>query len=166
MIEEFKKFIVRGNLLDMAIGFTVGAAFTTVARSLVDDVIMPVVGMLIGRVDFQDFFLVLDPGQGQPPFATIEQAQEVGAVTLNYGRFVNNILALVLVAVVMFFIIRAMNRLHDELTDDEGRNDDAPQEPDNKKCRFCRTTIPFRAVRCPHCTSDLARSEPAAADPA
>lgn len=155
MFQEFKKFIVRGNLVDMTIGFTVGAAFTTVAKSLVTDVIMPIVGLAIGRVDFEDFFLVLHPGQGTPPYPTIEQAQAAGAVTLNYGLFINNVIALLLVAVVMFLIIRSMNRLRDELQDDDGKDDDAPAEPDNKKCRYCRTAIPFRAVRCPNCTSEL-----------
>lgn len=155
MLQEFKKFIVRGNLVDMAIGFTVGAAFTTVAKSLVDDVIMPVVGLAIGRVDFEDFFVVLDPGQGTPPYLTIEQAEAAGAVTLNYGLFINNLIALLLVALVMFAIIRGMNRLQDELQDDDGKDDSAPEEPDNKKCRYCRTAIPYRATRCPNCTSDL-----------
>lgn len=155
MIQEFKKFLVRGNLADMAIAFTVGAAFTTVAKSIVDDLVMPVVGLVIGRVDFRDFFLVLDPGEGARPFHTIEQAQDAGAVTLNYGLFVNNLLALLMVGVVMFFVIRAINRLNDQLADDDGKDDLAPEEPDNKKCRYCRTAIPYRASRCPNCTSDL-----------
>ena len=155
MMEEFKKFIVRGNLADMAIGFTVGAAFTTVAKSLVDDLVMPVVGLVIGRVDFEDFFVVLHPGEGTPPFNTIDQAREAGAVTLNYGLFTNNLIALFMVGVVMFFAIRGINRLNDRLEDDDGLDDVAPDEPDNKKCRYCRTTIPFRASRCPNCTSVL-----------
>ena len=156
MMEEFKKFIMRGSLVDLAIGFTVGAAFTTVAKSLVDDVLMPVAGLLIGRVDFEDFFLVLNPGDGTPPFNTIAQAQEVGAVTLNYGVFINNLVTLLMVGAVMFLLIRSMNKLQDELQDDEGANDHAPQEPDNKKCVYCRSTIAYRAVRCPNCTSELA----------
>ncbi|NNF07665.1 MAG: large conductance mechanosensitive channel protein MscL [Candidatus Eisenbacteria bacterium] len=152
---DFKKFVLRGNLVDMAIGFTVGAAFTTVAKSLVNDVIMPVVGLAIGRVDFEDLFWVLDAGTGTPPYTTVEQAQKAGAVTLNYGVFINNLIALLLVALVMFLVIRSMNRIQDEFEDDEGTNDDAPKEPDNKKCKFCRSTIHFRAVRCPHCTSEL-----------
>jgi len=155
MLTEFKKFILRGNLVDLAIGFTVGAAFTSVAKSLVDDVIMPVVGLAIGRVDFEDFFLVLDPGQGTPPFNTIQQAQDMGAVTLNYGLFVNNLITLSIVGIVMFLLIRTMNRLQDELVDDEGTSDHAPEEPDNKKCVFCRSTIPYRAIRCPARTSEL-----------
>lgn len=155
IVQEFKKFALRGNLVDMAIGFTVGAAFTTVAKSLVDDVIMPVVGLLIGRVDFEDFFLVLDAGEGTRPFLTLEDAQAAGAVTLNYGVFINNCLALTIVALAMFFVIRWMNRLRDKVPDSSGKDDDAPAEPDDKKCDYCRTTIPYRATRCPACTSQL-----------
>lgn len=161
LAQEFKKFALRGNLVDMAIGFTVGAAFTTVAKSLVDDVIMPVVGLIIGRVDFEDFFLVLDAGEGTGPYHTIEQAQAAGAVTLNYGVFINNCLALAIVALAMFFVIRGMNRMRDQVPDSSGKDDDAPSEPDDKKCDFCRSTIPYRATRCPACTSML--DEPAEA---
>ena len=164
-LDQFKKFILRGNLVDLAIGFTVGAAFTTVARSLVDDIIMPVVGLVIGRVDFADFFLVLDPGAGSPPFLTIEGAREVGAVTLNYGLFINHIITLGIVGGTMYLLIRFVNRLHDSVKDDAGSDDDAPEEPDNKKCMYCRTAIPYRAVRCPACTSTLpGRSEDTPAD--
>lgn len=155
MINEFKKFITRGNLADMALGFTVGAAFTGVARSLVDDLVMPVVGVLIGNVDFQDYFLVLSPGSGSPPFVTLEQANAAGATTLNYGLFINNVIALVIVGLAMFFAIRSLNRLRDEFVDDDGMDDVAPSEPDLKKCRYCRTMIPYRATKCPNCTSDL-----------
>ena len=161
-VQEFKKFALRGNLADMAIGFTVGAAFTTVAKSLVTDIIMPVVGLAIGRVDFEDFFLVLAAGDSPGPYNTIEQAQAAGAVTLNYGLFVNNILALTIVAFVMFLVIRGMNRLRDHVPDDKGKTDHAPSEPDEKKCNFCRSTIPYRASRCPACTSQL--KEPALVD--
>ena len=166
MGSEFKKFIMRGNLVDLAIGFTVGAAFTTVAESLVNDIIMPVVGLLIGQVDFEDFFLVLNPGEGTPPYNTIELAQEAGAVTLNYGVFINNLLTLMIVGLVMFFLIRSYNRLQDGLADDEGKSDQAPSEPDNKKCRYCRSTIAYRAIRCPNCTSKLPMppQEPATPD--
>ena len=155
MYAEFKKFILRGNLVDLAIGFTVGAAFSTVARSLVDDIIMPVVGLLIGEVDFEDFFLVLKAGDPSPPYATIELAQAAGAVTLNYGIFINNLLTLLIVGLAMFIVIRTVNRVYDELPDDAGKDDQAPTEPDNKKCIYCRSTIPFRATRCPQCTSEL-----------
>lgn len=122
---------------------------------MVDDLVMPAVGFLLGDVDFGDLFLVLDPGAGPGGYATLQQAQAAGAVTVNYGRFLNSAIALLLVAVVMFVIIRAINRLQDRLEDDRGSDDDVPEEPDNKKCVFCRSTIHYRAVRCPFCTSEL-----------
>jgi large conductance mechanosensitive channel len=159
IIQEFKKFTLRGNMLDLAIGFTVGAAFTTVVKSLVADVIMPPIGLLTGDADFADHFLVLsDPPNVAIPeggFQTLKAAQEAGAVTLNYGSFFNSCLALFIVAVAMFLIIRAANRLDEQL--DEAFGDDAPveDEPTEKKCEHCRTTIAFRATRCPNCTSHL-----------
>lgn len=154
MVQEFKKFIVRGSLVDLAIGFTVGAAFTAVAKSLVSDVLMPVVGLIVGRVDFKDLFIVLEANPGED-YPTVDAAQAAGAVTLNYGIFVNNVIALVLVGLVMFFIIRGVNRLRDGVADDDGKTDQRPSEPDDKKCRFCRSTVPYRAIRCPFCTSEL-----------
>jgi large conductance mechanosensitive channel len=162
IVEEFQKFVLRGNIVDLAIGFTVGAAFTTAVRSMVEDLIMPAVGVVLGDVDFGDLFLVLDPGTGPGGYRTLAQAEAAGAVTLNYGLFLNSAIALLLVALVMFAIIRAVNRLLDRLEDDRGRDDDAPEEPDNKKCMFCRSTIHYRAVRCPYCTSALAAAEGAA----
>ncbi len=153
--QEFRKFILRGNIVDLAIGFTVGAAFTASVRSMVDDLVMPAVGWVLGDVDFGDLFLVLNPGVGPGDFETLAQAEAAGAVTIAYGQFLNSLLALLLVALVMFVIIRAMNRLHDGLADDRGRDDEAPAEPDNKKCMYCRSTIHYRAVRCPYCTSEL-----------
>jgi len=159
--KEFRKFIMRGNLVDLAIGFTVGAAFTTVAKSLVSDIIMPPVGLLLGGVDFKDLFWVLREGEAAaPPYATIEAAQAAGAVTLNYGVFINNMLALLIVAIVMFLVIRAVNRIDDAL-EREMEAPAAPEEPTEKKCPFCRSTIAYRATRCPQCTSQLEAAEPA-----
>ena len=156
MFQEFKKFIIRGNLADLTIGFTVGAAFTTVAKSLVGDIIMPVAGLLVGRLDFKDMFLVLKAGaEGGRDFLTVEAAQKAGAVTLNYGIFINNLIALILVGLVMFFVVRGVNHLKDGITDDDGNHDEKPAEPDDKKCRYCRSTIAYRATRCPFCTSEL-----------
>ena len=165
IIQDFKKFTLRGNMLDLAIGFTVGAAFTTLVKSLVSDVIMPPIGLVTGGADFADHFWVLsEPPSGEIPeggFATLQAAQEAGAVTLNYGVFLNNCLALLIVAIAMFLIIRAANRIDEEL--DEAFGEDAPEEePTEKKCQYCRTTIAYRATRCPHCTSHLeAASAPA-----
>jgi large conductance mechanosensitive channel len=153
IVDEFKKFALRGNMLDMAVGFTVGAAFSTVAKSLVDDIIMPPVGLLLGRADFADLFVVLS-GPERSSFASLQAAQEAGAVTLNYGRFINNCLALFLVALAMFLVIRAINRL-DATLDTAFGGDRPAAEPTHKKCPFCVSTIPFRAVRCPECTSEL-----------
>lgn len=155
IIQEFRKFILRGNIVDLAIGFTVGAAFTASVRSMVEDLIMPAVGWMVGDVDFGDLFFVLDPGGGSGGFETLAQAEAAGAVTIAYGQFLNSLIALLLVAVVMFVIIRGVNRLHDRLEDDRGRDDEAPAEPDNKKCTYCRSTIHYRAVRCAYCTSEL-----------
>lgn len=154
-IEAFKKFILRGNLADMAIGFTVGAAFTTVAKSLVNDVIMPVVGLMTGKADFSDLYWLLREGPEEPaPYLTLADAQAAGAVTLNYGQFVNSVVALFLVAGVMFILIRMVNRLDAEL-DEPFVEKKESGEPENKKCPDCRTSIPYRAVRCPNCTSHL-----------
>lgn len=150
---EFKAFILRGNLTEIAIGFTVGAAFTTVAKSLVSDIIMPVVGLAIGSVDFKDMFLVLSP---RPPavYPTLEAAQKAGAVTLNYGLFINSLIALLLVALVMFMLVRMINRLHD-VKDGISKNAEKIPEPANKTCPYCCSSIADQATRCPNCTSEL-----------
>ncbi|TWT49320.1 Large-conductance mechanosensitive channel [Rubripirellula amarantea] len=158
IIDDFKKFALRGNMVDLAIGFTVGSAFTTVVKSLVNDVIMPPIGMVTGNADFSDLFWVIQMPDGveRPSggFQTLQAAQDAGAVTLNYGQFFNNCLALLIVAMAMFAIIRLVNRLDDQL--DEAFGDKPPaSEPTEKKCDFCRTTIAYRASRCPNCTSEL-----------
>ncbi|RMF42319.1 MAG: large conductance mechanosensitive channel protein MscL [Planctomycetota bacterium] len=156
VINEFQKFILRGNLVDMAIGFTVGAAFTSVAKSLVNNLIMPPVGLLLGGADFSDLFIVLRPGSEElPPYSTLKEAQEAGAVTLNYGLFINDTIALLIVAAVMFFLIRAINRIDEALDARLGTEKPAADVPSTKKCPFCRETIAYLAIRCPHCTSEL-----------
>lgn len=157
-IAEFKKFALRGNLIDLAIGFTVGAAFSTLARSLVDDIIMPPLGLLLGQTDFSDAFLVLRAGEGAaPPYASLEAARVAGATTLNYGRFLTNTLTLLLIALSMFLVIRAINRLGERIRDEFGQADEpaAPSDPETKKCAYCRQAVSYRASRCPHCTSFL-----------
>ncbi len=159
MLQEFKKFAMRGNLVDMAIGFTVGAAFTTVAKSVVNDLIMPIVGLLTGGADFADLFWLMKEGEkASPPYETLHAAQQAGAVTLNYGVFFNSVIAFLLVALVMFGIVRSMNRVEAKLEAEFGEDAAKPEEPDHKKCRFCRTQIPFKATRCPNCTSDLKKT--------
>lgn len=148
MIKEFKEFVARGSVVDMAVGIAVGAAFGAIAKSLVDDVIMPVVGLALSDVEFSDLFHVLRAGEPGPPYATLAAAQEAGAVTVNYGLFINSIITFLIIAFAIFLMIRAINRVR--------REDEAPAaEPTEKDCPFCATGIPIAATRCPHCTSQL-----------
>jgi large conductance mechanosensitive channel len=147
MLKEFKAFVLRGNVLDLAVGIIIGGAFGTIVKSLVDDVIMPPIGLLLGNVDFTNLFLLLKPGpKAPPPYPTLADAQAAGAVTINYGVFLTNLVTFVIVAFAVFLIIRAVNRL---------RPPEAAAAPATKECPYCRTAIPIPAVRCPHCTSDL-----------
>jgi large conductance mechanosensitive channel len=156
LLNEFKKFAMRGSIVDLAIGFTVGAAFNTIAKSLVDDILMPPIGLLMGRADFADLFLVLKEGpEVPPPYRTFAAAKSAGAVTLNYGAFINSIVAFLIVALAMFLIIRSLNRIDEELDEHFGESKVQPEEPTVKKCHFCRSTIAYRAIRCPNCTSNL-----------
>ena len=158
ILEEFKKFAMRGNLVDLASGFTVGAAFSTVAKSLVNDVIMPPIGLLLGGMDFSDLYWVLKEGdQPLAPDATLATAESAGAVTLNYGVFINNVIALLLVAVVMFLLIRMMNKLDEALEDDKPSAKTKDATPANKKCPYCKETIVYEATRCKFCTSELSQ---------
>lgn len=150
MLKEFKEFALRGNVVDMAIGILIGGAFTPIAKSLVDDVIMPPIGLLLGRVNFDDLFVVLREGSAPAPYASLEAAREVGAVTINYGVFVNTLLTFLIVAWAAFMIVKGMNRLRRA---EEGA---APEEPTTKSCPHCQSTIPIKATRCPQCTSELA----------
>ena len=111
MLKEFKNFAMRGNVIDMAVGIIVGASFGTIVKSLVDDVIMPPIGLLLGNVDFSDLFIVLKEGATAAPYATVEAAKEAGAVTLNYGMFINNVVSFLIVAFAVFLLIRAINRM-------------------------------------------------------
>jgi large conductance mechanosensitive channel len=162
VVGEFKKFAMRGSIVDLAIGFTVGTAFTTVARSLVDDLLMPPIGLLLGQADFTDLFLVLQAGSEPGPYKTLDAAQESGAVVLAYGSFINSVVAFLIVAVAMFLIIRSLNRIEEELDERFGEEEIVLEKPSLKKCRFCWSTIPDRAVRCPHCTSRLDTGGPIA----
>jgi large conductance mechanosensitive channel len=145
MLDEFKKFILRGNVLDLAVGIIIGAAFGTIVKSLVDDVIMPPIGLLLGGIDFSALMWVLKPGSPPPPYATPALAKEAGAVTINYGLFINNVITFLIVAFVVFLLVKAVNRLYPK-----------PEAPlVNKACPFCATNIPLAATRCPNCTSAL-----------
>lgn len=149
MFDEFRTFVQRGSLVDMAIGIAVGTAFATIAQSLVTDIVMPPVGLLLGGVEFEDLFWLLREGDPAAPYITVQAAQEAGAVTVNYGIFINNVLAFIVIALVFFMVIRTVNRLR------EKGEPGTPAEPETKTCPFCVHTIPLRASRCPQCTSEL-----------
>jgi large conductance mechanosensitive channel len=147
MFKEFKKFALRGNVMDMAVGIIIGSAFTTIVKSAVDDIIMPPVGLMLGGVDFSDLYVLLKAGDPAGPYAALQDAQAAGAVTINYGLFINAIISFLIVAFVLFLVVRGMNRLK--------RKEETPAEPTTKECPHCFTTIPIQATRCPHCTSQL-----------
>lgn len=146
MFAEFKKFIMRGNALDLAVGVVIGAAFGSIVTSLVNDLIMPPLGLLLGSVDFKDLFVVLKEGATAAPYLTMAQAQEAGAVTWNYGAFVNTIVQFLIVGVAIFLVVRAMNRVQGPAV--------APPST-TRGCPFCTSQVALAATRCPHCTSTL-----------
>lgn len=145
MLKEFKEFAMRGNVLDMAIGIIIGAAFGKIITSFVNDILMPPIGLLLGGLDFSNLFITLRGDH----FASLADAQAAGAVTLNYGVFINTIVDFIIVAFAIFLLIRQVNRLQ--------RAEEAtpPPEPTEKECPYCFTAIPIKATRCPNCTSEL-----------
>ena len=148
MWNDFKAFIMRGNVLDLAVGVIIGAAFGTVVKSLVDDVIMPPIGLAIGGVDFSNLFVVLKEGAtNASPYASLADAKAAGAVTLNYGAFVNTIITFLIIALAVFMLVRIVSKLQKQ---------PAAPPPDTKPCPQCATAIPIAAKRCPNCTSQLA----------
>lgn len=148
MLKEFKDFAMRGNVVDMAVGIVIGAAFGGIVKSLVADVLMPPIGLLLGNVDFGDLFVVLKEGTTPGPFATLAAAKAAGAVTLNFGLLINTVVNFLIVALAIFFVVRGLNRLK--------KQEEAPAaEPTTKECPQCFSSIPIRAVRCAHCTSEL-----------
>ncbi len=149
MLKEFKEFVMRGNVVDMAVGIIIGAAFGTIISSLVADVLMPPIGLLLGNVDFANLFIVLKEGAKAPgPYASLAAAKAAGAVTINYGFFINTIISFVIVAFAVFLLVRSINRLK--------RQEEAPPAvPTTKECPYCVSAVPIKATRCPHCTSEL-----------
>jgi len=149
MLKEFKKFVMRGNVVDMAVGIIIGAAFGTIVKSLVTDIIMPPIGLLLGNVDFANLFTVLKEGAtAAGPYASLADAQAAGAVTINYGLFVNTIISFIIVAFAIFILIRKINAL-------KKKEEAPPVVPTTKDCPYCLTSIPIKATRCPNCTSKL-----------
>jgi large conductance mechanosensitive channel len=145
MLKEFKEFAMRGNVLDMAIGIIIGAAFGKIVTSLVNDVIMPPIGLLLGSVDFSNLFINLTG----TPYASLEEAKAAGAATINYGLFINTVLDFIIVAFVIFLLVRQINRMKRE-------EEAPPAEPTTRDCPYCLSSIPIKATRCPNCTSELA----------
>jgi len=145
VFRDFKRFVMRGNVVDMAVGIVLGSAFGAIVTSLVNDIIMPPIGLLLGGVDFSNIFLLLKDGSTAPPYGSLADAQAAGAVTLNLGIFINVIITFLIVAFAMFLLVRGMSRVKHK-----------PQAvAKTKVCPFCMSTIHIDASRCPHCTSDL-----------
>lgn len=144
MWKEFKAFIMRGNVMDLAIAVIIGGAFGAIINSFVNDIIMPPLGLLLAKVDFSNLYVSLDGQQ----YASLAAAKEAGAATINYGIFINAIINFLIIALVIFFIIRALNRLMPKKAE-------APAAPTTKDCPYCATPIPLKATRCPNCTSEL-----------
>jgi large conductance mechanosensitive channel len=148
MLKEFKEFAMRGNAIDMAVGIIIGAAFGTIVNSLVQDVIMPPIGLLLGNIDFSNFFAVLKEGKVAGPYASVAAAKAAGSVTLNYGVFINTVISFLIVAFAVFLLVRTINKMK--------RQEEAlPPVPTTKDCTFCFSKIPIQATRCPNCTSAL-----------
>jgi large conductance mechanosensitive channel len=148
MLGDFRKFIARGNVLDMAVGIIIGAAFTSVVRSLVDDIIMPPIGMAMGGVDFTSLFINLSGGE----YVSLAEAQEAGAATINYGLFINALIAFLIVAFAVFMLVRSYTRMTERFAREA---EAAPAAPTQKACPHCFMEVPVAATRCGHCTSDI-----------
>ena len=156
MFKEFKKFIMRGNMIDLAVGMIIGASFSAIITSLVNNVLMPLIGVLTGgKANFTDAFIVLKDAPAVdgvvPPLpATLEEAQAAGYICLGYGAFVTAIISFLLVALCLFFVVKAFNKAQSL-----AKKEEAPAAPTTKKCPFCKSEINIEATRCPHCTSEL-----------
>jgi len=149
MFKEFREFAVKGNVVDMAVGIIIGAAFGAIVKSLVDDVVMPPVGLILGNVDFSNLYWLLKDGAAAGPYASLAEAKKAGAVTLNYGLFANAVVSFLIVTFAVFLLVRGINRLRRE-------QESAPAaEPATKECPYCCSAVPLKATRCPHCTSEL-----------
>jgi len=146
MLKDFKEFVMRGNVVDMAVGIIIGAAFGVIVSSLVSDIIMPPIGMALGGVDFANLFAVIKEGDPVGPYATLADAKAAGAVTINWGVFVLAIISFIIIAIAVFLLIRSINKMRREA-------EEAP--PDTKDCPYCLSKIAIEAKRCAYCTSEL-----------
>jgi large conductance mechanosensitive channel len=153
-IREFKEFAVKGNVVDMAVGIIIGAAFGAIAKSLVSDVLMPPLGALLGNIDFTNLFVVILEGNPEGPYQTLGSAQSAGAVTINYGLFANTVISFLVVSFAVFMLVRGINRLRREEKAGE------PASPSEKSCPYCRSNIAVNATRCAFCTSELPEKPP------
>jgi large conductance mechanosensitive channel len=153
MLKDFKAFILRGNVVDLAVGIVIGVAFGAIISSLVNDIIMPPIGLALGKIDFSNLLIIIKEGATPGPYASLAAAKEAGAVTINYGLFINTIISFLIIAAVVFFlVIRPIARLHAPKKAAE------PAAPTTKDCPYCATAIPIKATRCPNCTSELKSS--------
>jgi len=152
MIKDFKAFIMRGNVVDMAVGIIIGAAFGAIVTSLVKDMIMPPIGLVLGKIDFSNLMWVIKEGTPTAPYSTLATAQAAHAVTINYGQFINTIISfLILALVIFFFVVRPIAQMS------APKKLAAPAAPSTRECPFCYSSIPIKATRCPNCTSTLTK---------
>ena len=142
MFKEFREFVVKGNVIDLAVGIIIGIAFGAIVTSLVNDIIMPPIGLLLGKINFSDLFINLSG----TAYTSLKAAKDAGAATINYGVFLNAVINFIIVAFVVFLLVKQVNRM---------KKEPAPAEPNTKECKYCLSTIPLKATRCPHCTSQL-----------
>lgn len=149
MLSEFRKFAMRGNVIDLAVGIVIGSAFNSIVSSFVSDILMPPIGLLLGEVDFSNLFIILKRGDPSGPYLTVQEAQAAGAITLNYGLFINSIVSFIIITFAVFLLVRSINRMRRETEAEEEK------QVDSKSCPFCDRTIPLAATRCPECTSHL-----------
>ena len=151
MLKDFKAFIMRGSVVDLAVGIVIGVAFGAIVNSLVKDVIMPPIGLALGKVDFANLFVVLQQGAEAGPYPSLAAAQAAGAISINYGVFINTIVSFIILAAVVFFlVVRPIAQMHARQKAAE-----AAPAPNTKECPYCYTTIAIKATRCPNCTSEL-----------
>ena len=154
MLKDFRAFITRGNVIDISVGIIIGAAFGPIVSSLVKDIVMPPIGLALGKIDFANLLIVIKQGSTPGPYASLAAAQAAGAVSINYGTFINTIVNfLVIAAVVFFFIVRPISKMDARIK----AKQPAPAAPTTKECPFCYTNIPIKATRCPNCTSPLTK---------